>query len=69
MSNFPSWEGIKGVCYGEMRDLNRSERDAAKGCEMWLRTGVNFEDLKDNSGLFEEGKYKEGLIKSLVSVN
>ena len=52
-----------------MRDLNRSERDAAKGCEMWLRTGVNFEDLKDNSGLFDEGKYKEGLIKSLVLEN
>lgn len=34
MNNFPSGEGIKGGCYGEMRDLNRSERDAAKGCEM-----------------------------------
>ncbi len=52
-----------------MRDLNRSERDATKGCEIRLRTGVNFEDLKDNSGLFDKGRYKEDLIKSLVSEN
>ena len=34
-----------------------------------LTNNINFEDLKDNSGLFDKGRYKEDLIKSLVSEN